>query len=147
MVVADLTDDCADRGRKLLAMLNSWTQEMPIAVKTGRGIRDIEFWRLLHRDLQRKMNFSSTSKAEDLQKQSVMKTNVELSSLKPLQPWSNFFPCILHPLRPTWMYVMLWCLICKQSESGRQMPRMRVARLVRTQMPWTLAKLGQGWKR
>lgn len=43
MVVADLTDDCADRGRQLLAMLNSWTQEMPIAVKTGRGIRDIEF--------------------------------------------------------------------------------------------------------
>lgn len=54
MVVADMTDDCADRGRKLFAMLNSWTQEMPIAVKIARGIRDqngFEFWRLLHREL------------------------------------------------------------------------------------------------
>ena len=40
LVVADMTDDCADRGRKLFAMLNSWTQEMPIAVKIARGIRD-----------------------------------------------------------------------------------------------------------
>ena len=54
MIVADMTVDCADRGRKLFAMLNSWTQEMPIAVKIARGIRDqngFEFWRLLHREL------------------------------------------------------------------------------------------------
>ena len=54
MIVAGMTEDCADRGRKLFAMLNSWTQELPIAVKIARGIRDqngFEFWRLLHREL------------------------------------------------------------------------------------------------
>lgn len=51
LVVADMTDDCADRGRKLFAMLNSWTQEMPLAVKIARGIRDQNGFEFEHREL------------------------------------------------------------------------------------------------
>ena len=50
----DMTDDCKARGRQLFAMLTSWTQELAVAVKIARGIREqngFEFWRLLYREL------------------------------------------------------------------------------------------------
>ena len=49
-----MTDDCRSRGRQLFAMLNSWTQELTVATKIARGIREQngwEFWRLLWREL------------------------------------------------------------------------------------------------
>ena len=51
--VSSMQEATADRGRKLFAMLLSWTQELSIAVKIARGIREnngFEFWRLLHRE-------------------------------------------------------------------------------------------------
>ena len=36
----DMTDDCKARGRQLFAMLTSWTQELAVAVKIARGIRE-----------------------------------------------------------------------------------------------------------
>ena len=51
---AGMTDDCRSRGRQLFAMLNSWTQELTVATKIARGIREQngwEFWRLLWRKL------------------------------------------------------------------------------------------------
>jgi len=51
---AGMTDDCRSRGRQLFAMLNSWTQELTVATKIARGIREQngwEFWRLLWREL------------------------------------------------------------------------------------------------
>ena len=36
----DMTDDRKARGRQLFAMPTSWTQELPIAVKIARGIRE-----------------------------------------------------------------------------------------------------------
>ena len=50
----DMTDDCKACGRQLFAMLTSWTQELAVAVKIARGIREqngFEFWRLLYREL------------------------------------------------------------------------------------------------
>ena len=50
----DMTDDCKARGRQLFAVLTSWTQELAVAVKIARGIREqngFEFWRLLYREL------------------------------------------------------------------------------------------------
>ena len=50
----DMTDECKSRGRQLFAMLNSWTQELTVATKIARGIREQngwEFWRLLWREL------------------------------------------------------------------------------------------------
>jgi len=49
----DMTGDCKSRGRQLFAMLNSWTQELTVATKIARGIREQngwEFWRLLWRE-------------------------------------------------------------------------------------------------
>ena len=46
----DMTDDCKSRGRQLFPMSNSWTQELTVATKIARGIREQngwEFWRLL----------------------------------------------------------------------------------------------------
>ena len=40
----DMTDDCKSRGRQLLAMLNSWTQELTLATKIARGIREQNGW-------------------------------------------------------------------------------------------------------
>lgn len=40
IVVGSMQEATADRGRKLFAMLLSWTQEMSIAVKIARGIRE-----------------------------------------------------------------------------------------------------------
>ena len=51
---ADMTHDCKSRGRQLFAMLNSWTQELIVATKITRGIREQngwEFLRLLWREL------------------------------------------------------------------------------------------------
>ena len=50
----DMTDEAKSRGRQLFAMLNSWTQELAVASKIARGIRDqngFEFWRLLWREI------------------------------------------------------------------------------------------------
>ena len=50
----DMTDEAKSRGRQLFAMLNSWTQELAVASKIARGIRDqngFEFWRLLWREM------------------------------------------------------------------------------------------------
>ena len=50
----DMTDACRLRGKRLFAMLTSWTQEMPVAVKIARGIREqngFELWRLLWREM------------------------------------------------------------------------------------------------
>ena len=49
-----MTDEAKSRGRQLFAMLNSWTQELAVASKIARGIRDqngFEFWRLLWREM------------------------------------------------------------------------------------------------
>ena len=51
---ADMTHDCKSRGRQLFAMLNSWTQELTVATKIARRIREQngwEFLRLLWREL------------------------------------------------------------------------------------------------
>ena len=178
MIVADMTDDCADRGRKLFAMLNSWTQEMPIAVKIARGIRDqngFEFWRLLHRELapenhsksliwrrtllspkfpSKENEFSAalqeweadldkyeseygTDKAiSDEDKRAVVITEAPAALKQHLSMHLATLKTYLD------VYVTSWCHTCKQSECGRQTPRMRVAPLEKTRMPWTLAKLG-----
>ena len=50
----DMTDDYKARGKQLFAMLTSWTQELAVASKIARGIRDqngFEFWRLLWREM------------------------------------------------------------------------------------------------
>ena len=50
----EMTDECKSRGRQLFAMLNSWTQELTVATKIARGIREqngLELWRLLWRKL------------------------------------------------------------------------------------------------
>ena len=49
-----MTDDYMARGKQLFAMLTSWTQELAVASKIARGIRDqngFEFWRLLWREM------------------------------------------------------------------------------------------------
>ena len=50
----DMTEEHMARGKQLLAMLTSWTQESAVASKIARGIRDqngFEFWRLLWREV------------------------------------------------------------------------------------------------
>ena len=50
----DMTEEYKARGKQLVAMLTSWIQELAVASKIARGIRDqngFEFWRLLWREM------------------------------------------------------------------------------------------------
>ena len=45
----DMTEEYKSRGKQLFTMLTSWTQELTVASKIARDIRDqngFEFWRL-----------------------------------------------------------------------------------------------------